>query len=55
MIPFDYKSKTEKQTVTNMNILHEILGQMVRGDILETRISHINALQELQIRINDKN
>jgi hypothetical protein len=47
--------KTEMQTVHNKEIIHKILGEMVHGSVLETRISHITALHDFQAREGDDN
>lgn len=44
------KNKTEMQTVHNKEVIHNILSQMVRGSVLETRISHIPALHDFQMQ-----
>nr|CAH0105348.1 unnamed protein product [Daphnia galeata] len=49
------KTKTEMQTVHNKEVIHKILGQMVHGSMLETRISHITALHEFQSHGDDGN
>lgn len=38
------------QTVHNKEVIHNILTQMVRGSVLETRISHIPALHDFQMQ-----
>lgn len=38
------------QTVHNKELIHNILRQMVHGSVLETRISHIPALQDFQMQ-----
>lgn len=43
---FFFNLQTEKSTLHNKDILHRVLEQMVHGNMLETRISHITALRD---------
>lgn len=38
------------QTFHNTEIIHKVLEQMVHGNMLETRISHITVLRDIQMQ-----